>query len=172
MSKLSNRLPPHWTSLASRSFTALDLSMPPPGGRSRSPRSVLSLGIPPGDLLGRLRHRDFALTIADDRTTFLGHLGERKYDAVVARPDEDGLRAVRMVKLGGGCGAAEEKLRREATLRNGGTPIFLLPVPGDEEFALVVAPPSLVYVYLTSVVPIAHAILNVDVGAIMRGAPS
>jgi hypothetical protein len=159
-------------SLAGRSEIALDLSAPPAGGRAPGKRRVLALGRPPDELAGRLRRPELVLTVASSLADFIALLASRRFDAIIAHPDEAGLHAARMVKLDEMDESVPPELQATAIEQNRRTPLFLLPLPGEVEFALIVAPPSLIYLYLESTVPIDRAIMNVDVAAILRAAPS
>jgi hypothetical protein len=130
------------------------------------------LGVPEAGILESLQRRPFLLTIATDLGEFFRHLAGSKFDAIVAPPDDAGLHAVRLLKLGHEDASIESDLQDLAVDLNRATAVFLLPLPNELEFALVIAPPSLIYFYRISEVSVATAILNLDVNAIVRAAPS
>ena len=77
------------------------------------------------------------------------------------------LDLVKTMKLGGSAASL-----RSAADRHVHVPFFVLPFGGETEYAIIVRPPLLAYLEDEQTLPLAEAVLKLDVGALTRRLPS
>jgi hypothetical protein len=175
--------------LPSRALS-LDLSLVDPNRRRPSAtRKALAFGDVPTNLIRDLRSGGMDVVRAQTVRAAVERLAAETYSAVVveAQVPRVAFSFVRAIKSHGEISLAEfvldhwtfdaaegsltdvrapSELLRQASSRNTLTPVFVLPIAGDNEYAVIVSPPRVAYLEDMNRIPVARAILKLDVTAL------
>ncbi|HEY3447484.1 MAG TPA: hypothetical protein VGK67_14105 [Myxococcales bacterium] len=132
------------------------------------PRKILVLGSIDRFLERRLESAGAKLAKTSSILEAQRALVAQTFDAVLVQPEVHGaLDLVKTIKLGGSAASL-----RSAGDRHTAVPFFVLPFSGETEYAVIVRPPLLAYLEDEQQLPIAEAVLKLDVDALTRRLPS
>ena len=171
MPRIPGTLPAGLFRALPRDALAVAAELPPDGARCVS-LELLVFGTLPDQLAAMFNARRVAVSRASTAEEFVRELASHDYHAVLVSQDvHDGIGTVRAVKLADASTLASEELRA-AAIRQRRTPFFILPLPGEQDYALILAPPNLAYLAREGDVPFVDAVLRVNVDVLFKMAPS
>jgi len=132
------------------------------------PRKVLLLGALPQLVERRLEAAGARLAKTSSILEAQRALVAQTFDAVLVQPEVHGaLDLVKTMKLGGAAASL-----RSAADRHAFVPFFVVPFAGETEYAVIIRPPVLAYLDDEQALPLAEAILKLDVGFLTSRLPS
>jgi hypothetical protein len=110
------------------------------------PRRVLAYGAIGATLERALGSAQVDVTLATSTADALRTLAWTTFDGVLVAPDAaDGIALVKALKVGAPLDGANAEHVRLAALRQRVTPVFVLPLAGDEDYAVIVVAPSVAF---------------------------
>ncbi len=136
-----------------------------PNGPRWPPRRVLVCGTLLHATQRRLAARGATLRFVPSYFAAIDALAAEPFDVVLVEPAEDdgGLELVKAVKLGQNSFDVAPELLAQAVQRHRLTPMLVLPLANDTEYAVIVLPPEVAILEDTRTVALEDAILRLDV---------
>ena len=129
---------------------------------SAATRRVLVYGVMSAGTRRALADDNISVVRAATIGDAINALSWGEFHAVVAEPRAEGLSLVKAIKLGAPVAEVAGATVARAVQRHRETPVFILPLPDDREYAVIVAAPTNAYLERTDRVPLARAISRFD----------
>jgi hypothetical protein len=105
------------------------------------------------------------ITIANSATEALRALAWTTFNGVLVAPDAaGGVALAKAIKIGAPLDGANADHVRLAAQRQRVTPVFVLPLAGDADYAVIVIAPSVAFLEREDRVSLVHAITRYDYG--------
>ena len=127
-------------------------------------RRVLLLGRAGELLIATLEANGLELVQTASVQDALGSMAFSRFDVLVVHPEApDGIGFIKALKLGAPLSGTSDAELRRAVQGHELVPVVLLPLRGDDEYAVIIVPPHFAYLERMARLPLVEVILRLDV---------